>query len=418
MSTTFASIITIGDELLIGQTQDSNSSWMARELNSIGISLKRRVAIGDDRNAILSALGQESAEAQIILLTGGLGPTNDDITKKILCEYFNTQLVLDDQTLRRINEIFQKRGLRILESNLQQAMLPENCTILPNQFGTAPGMWFEKEGKIFISMPGVPDEMKGIMKEVVLPRLKQQFSSGCIIHKTLLTSGLGESFVAERLKEFEHDLPGEIKLAYLPHFNLLKLRLSTQGENQPRLVNLINSQFEVLQSLLGDILIAAEDISLEEILGKLLTLKGATMGAAESCTGGYLSHRITSVPGSSDYFKGTLVCYSDDIKKRILMVEEKTLQRFGAVSEETVRAMAKGALQLLQTDYILAVSGIMGPGGGSVEKPVGTVWMAAGNKDEILSRSFLARYDRQRNIEITAIQALNFLRRFILSQMG
>lgn len=409
-----ASIITIGDELLIGQTIDTNSAWIAQQLNAIGIVLQRRVAVGDDKTAITTALDEESGRSHLILLTGGLGPTADDITKPLLCEYFGGKLVQNEAALQNLLQLFESRGLPILERNLQQAMVPDVCTVIQNKRGTAPGMWFEREGRVFVSMPGVPHEMKGMMIDFVLPQLRVRFQTPAIIHRTLVTAGQGESFVAERLAEFEQQLPAHIKLAYLPGYGLLKLRLTAMGAGERVLEAEVDNHFKQLQNILADIAVANEDIGLEVVVGRLLKARGQSLGLAESCTGGYIAHKITLVPGCSAYFKGSIVSYANEVKTGVLKVAQSVMDASGAVSEETVKQMLAGALHLLQTDYAIAVSGIMGPDGGSAEKPVGTVWMAVGNRHRTLTRRFHFRFDRERNIQLTASVALNELRKFIL----
>lgn len=414
---THASIITIGDELLIGQVIDTNSAWMAQELNSAGIWVKRRVAVGDKWDDIWNALDEESKHAAIILITGGLGPTADDITKPLLCEYFGGKLVVDEKVLKHVKHLFEKvfrRPPPILDRNLKQAEVPDTCTVLHNARGTAPGMWFEKEGKVFVSMPGVPHEMKGIMTDHVLPLLRGHFKMSAIVSKTLVTFGIGESFLAERIKDFEEALPAHIKLAYLPNYGMVRLRLTGTHNDNEVIVAQLDKQFEILKTLLPDVMIAGEDATMEQVIAKLLLAKNKTMSTAESCTGGYIAHRITAQPGSSAWYKGSVVSYSNEVKENLLHVLHETLAADGAVSEATVIQMATGALNALQTDYAVAVSGIMGPDGGSLAKPVGTVWMAAGNKEKIVTREFSFRFDRMRNIEVTAMNALNFLRMFII----
>lgn len=408
-----ASIITVGDELLIGQTIDTNSAWMSRALNRIGVWVARRVAVGDVREAISGALDQESREADVILMTGGLGPTGDDITKEVLCGYFHTRLVENAAVLAHITEMFASRG-PLLARNRMQSHVPEACTVLFNRVGTAPGMWFEREGKIFVSMPGVPHEMEGLMEAEVLPRLAARFSLPVILHRTLVTMGLGESQVAERLAAFEQSLPANIRLAYLPGNGMLKLRLTARDEVQQRTAGELEQHFSILRETLSDITVADDDLLPGQWLGALLRERGQTVATAESCTGGLIAHKITSVPGSSDYFKGAVVSYANEVKRQVLGVPEETLRDEGAVSEVVVRAMAAGVLNLLEADVAVAVSGIMGPGGGTSGKPVGTVWIAAGGKDRIITRKYQLRYTRERNTEIAANYALNLLREAVL----
>lgn len=413
-----ASIITIGDELLIGQVVDTNSPWMSQQLNNIGVWVHHRVAVGDMWEDIWNALDEESKRSNIILITGGLGPTADDITKPVLCKYFGGKLVMHQPTLEHVTYLFEhifKRPMPLLERNRKQAEVPDVCTVLKNEVGTAPGMLFEKEGKIFISMPGVPYEMKGLMKDKVLPLVKEKFQLLHIGHRTLLTAGIGESFLAEMIKDFEAALPDFIKLAYLPNYGMVRLRLTATGK-QSIVENELDKQFKQLKELVKDYLVIDEDITLQVLIGRMLKDKHKTVATAESCTGGYIAHLITSVPGSSNYFKGSVVSYDNSIKKNILKVKDETLQTVGAVSEETVREMLRGVLNIMQTDYAIAVSGIMGPDGGTPDKPVGTVWLAVGNNENIETKKFQFRFERLRNIELTAINALNFLRAFILKQ--
>ena len=410
-----ASIITIGDELLIGQVVDTNSAWMGQELNKNGIWVGHRVAVGDVREDIWNALEEESRRSRIILITGGLGPTADDITKPLLSEYFGGKLVVDEGALANVKHIFERLQRPMIERNLQQAEVPDVCTVIPNKRGTAPGMWFEKDGRIFVSMPGVPHEMKGMMTDSVLPALRQHFSLPFIAHRTLLTAGIGESFLADHIKDFEEALPSSIKLAYLPNYGMVRLRLTIWGDDPATLNTVLQQQFDTLKGLVAGWMVADEDISLPEAIGRILRQRGKTLGTAESCTGGYIAHLITAIPGSSHYFNGSVVSYANEVKEKVLQVPSDTIDRVGAVSEETVRQMAKGALAVLDTDYVVATSGIMGPDGGSTDKPVGTVWVAVGNHQNIVAQKFFFRFDRQRNIELTATTALNCLRKFILS---
>ncbi len=413
MRRVLTSIITIGDELLIGQTIDTNSAFMAQELNKIGIWVHRRLAIGDVWKDIWQSLEEESKLSDIILITGGLGPTADDITKPLLCQYFGGKMVVNEGALTNVKTIFQKLNRPLIERNLKQAEVPDVCTVLQNKRGTAPGMWFEKEGKIFVSMPGVPNEMKGMLVTDVLPQLRQRFQMVPIVHRTLLTAGIGESFLAERINDFETNLPTNIKLAYLPNYGMVKLRLSATG-NDTKTIAELEALFDMLKQQVVDVMVIDEDVSLQEALGRLLKSRNKTMATAESCTGGYIAHLITSIPGSSAYFKGSIVSYANEIKENILNVSAETLVTAGAVSEETVIEMMNGALQNLNTDYVLATSGIMGPDGGSPEKPVGTVWIAVGNKEKVRTHAFHFRFDRHRNTELTAHNGMNMLRKFIL----
>lgn len=568
-----ASIITIGDELLIGQTIDTNSAFIGQELNKIGVWVKRRVAVGDVYDDIWQALDEESKQSDIIIITGGLGPTADDITKPLLCKYFGGKLVVNEKVLAHVKYLFEvvfRRTGPMLERNLKQAEVPDTCTVLHNAWGTAPGMWFgppaprmvvlkpdnvkkhdkylradpmiygllkefvvthrsnptEAEnilwdivrgkkmagfkfrrqhiisnyiidfvclseqliievdglyhqlpenrisdeertkdlnklgfevlrftneqvlndtdnvintivlrlkerntkqsenkippagggGAVFISLPGVPHEMRGLMIDEVIPGLLKEFEMPAIVHRTAFTAGQGESLLAELLKDFEPSLPSHIKLAYLPNYGMVKLRLTSQGNNKEEVKKELQPYFETLQELVKEYLVTNEDEGLEVVIGKILKAKGKTMGTAESCTGGYIAHLITSVPGSSAYYKGSVITYSNDVKEKLLDIKHETLVSGGAVSKETVKQMVKGAIKKLDVDFALATSGIMGPDGGSKEKPVGTVWIAAGNKEKIETLQLHLRFDRQRNITMTAGNALNFLRKFILAE--
>lgn len=412
---TQASIITIGDELLIGQVVDTNSAWMAQELNKWGIRVKRRVAVGDVWDEIWQALDEEKKQTDIILITGGLGPTADDITKPLLCKYFNGSMIVDEGARQNVINIFTRLNRPMIERNLKQAEVPDVCTVIPNKRGTAPGMWFEKDGKVFVSMPGVPHEMKGMMETDVIPMLLGKFRFPAIIHRTLLTAGVGESFLAEHIKDFEASLPGHIRLAYLPNYGMVRLRLTATGAEKEQTERDVQTRFETLQSLVKEYMVTNEDEPIEKTTGRILEANNKTMCTAESCTGGYIAHLITSIPGSSAFYKGSVVSYANEIKEDLLGVEAETLQRVGAVSEEVVIQMAKGALAAMKTDYAIAVSGIMGPDGGSAEKPVGTVWVAIGSNQKVEAHKLSFRFDRMRNIQLTTANALNLLRKFILA---
>lgn len=404
-----ASIITIGDELLIGQVVDTNSAWMAQKLNAMGIWVHRRVAVGDDREAIVSALDEEIASSSIVLLTGGLGPTADDITKPLLAEYFGGRLVQDDRVLAHVQYLFEKVFRRpgpLAERNLRQAEVPDVCTVLFNQIGTAPGMWFEKNGTIIVSMPGVPIEMKGLMENEVLPRLAGLFELPPVAHRTVYTIGAGESIIADRLVAFEASLPSSIKLAYLPHFGTVRLRLTGDP-------SLIDDYFSTLCSLVPDITVVTEDISMEAYIGRLFVSRGLTLATAESCTGGTIAQQITSVPGSSHYFLGSVVSYSPLVKTSVLDVAPSSIASPGVVSETVAVEMVRGVLARIPADYAVATTGYVGPDGGP-EAPVGTVWVAVGNRDRVVAKVFHFRYDRALNTQLAALNALNLLRLFVL----
>ena len=412
----YATIITIGDELLIGQVIDTNSAWIAQELNKMGITVKHRLAVGDIWEDIWQALDEESKLASLIIITGGLGPTADDITKPLLCKYFNGKLVVHQPTLTHVTNIFENILKRpMIERNAKQAEVPDTCTVLMNERGTAPGMLFKKDGKVYVSLPGVPHEMKWLMAHQVLPLIPELYQTGFIEHKTLLTAGIGESFLAEMVKNIEEALPKHIKLAYLPNYGMVRLRLTAFGADLASLQEEIKDQFELLKDKVKDYLVADEDLSMEQVVGRLLKQKGKTVATAESCTGGYIAHLLSIHPGSSVFFTGSVISYHNLIKETQLGVTHETLMTVGAVSEETVTQMAKSVRKIMNTDFSIAVSGIMGPDGATSEKPVGMVWIAVANKDKVVAKLFNFRFDRKRNIELTATNALNLLRTFIIN---
>jgi len=418
MNTPQASIITIGDELLIGQTIDTNSAFIAQQLNSLGLWVRRRVAVGDNRDEILSALRKESKNSSILILTGGLGPTADDITKPLLCDYFGGKLVRNQAILDHIEHLFEKvykRPGALLERNKKQADVPDNCLVLHNPSGTAPGMLFNQKGVICISLPGVPREMKDLMTSAVIPWLKENISRPYIVHRTLLTCGIGESMLAELLTVFEQSLPSHISLAYLPNYGMVKLRLTGKSETQRALQQEVDVLAQQLAVLTAEYLVTDQDMTMEAVIGQLLLTKNWTVATAESCTGGLIAHQLSSVPGASAYFKGSVVCYDNDMKERILGVQKTTLQEYGAVSEQTVTEMVKGVRELTKADVAVAVSGIMGPTGGTPDKPVGTVCVAVSNGDKTLATKLKLGFDRTRNTQQTALFALNLLRKLIVS---
>jgi nicotinamide-nucleotide amidase len=404
-----AEIITIGDEILIGQIVDTNSAWMAQQLNAVGIRVKQITSVSDDRQHILNALNEAQGRVDIILITGGLGPTKDDITKTTLAEYFNTGFVLNEATLKNVERIFARYNRPLLEVNHNQAMVPANCEVLVNQNGTAPGMWFNHEGKVYVSMPGVPFEMMYLMEEQVIPRLKAQFKLPHIVHNTLLTVGVGESFLAEMIADIEDKLPAHIKLAYLPKLGMVRLRLSAQGEDITSLTREVEQYADQIAERVGKAVVAREDIPIEKAILNKMEVKGLTLSVAESCTGGYIAHLFTQHPGSSKVFLGGAVSYAYELKESILGVKNETLWQHGAVSEETATEMMQGALENFKSDYAIAVTGIAGPDGGTPDKPVGTVWIAVGNKYKSIIKKFTFGNKRIQNIERTATTALGLL---------
>jgi nicotinamide-nucleotide amidase len=409
-----AEIISIGDELLIGQVINTNASWMGVEFNQVGIKIHQITTISDDRNHILSALQEASRHADLILITGGLGPTRDDITKATLCEFFNTHLVFNPDVYKNIYKLFGTRRTRITELNRKQAEVPEACKLIENSNGTAPGMWFEKEGKIYISMPGVPYEMKAMVKNSVIPMLLERFNPGAIVHKTIMTTGLPESLLAEKIETWEDNLPKNIRLAYLPQPGTVRLRLSGTGKDRKILEQTIEAEVEKLKKIIPENISGFDDEQLNETIGKLLRRQNKTLSTAESCTGGYIAHLITSVPGSSDYFKGSIIAYANEAKESLLGVRHQSLVDYGAVSEQVVKEMAIGARARLRTDYAIATSGIAGPGGGTDDKPVGTIWIAIATPEKTWADRFMMSNHRERNILRTAATALNMLRKLLV----
>jgi nicotinamide-nucleotide amidase len=403
-------IITIGDELLIGQVIDTNSAWIAEHLNMIGLRVQQITSISDNKEQILSTLSAAAQRVHVVLITGGLGPTRDDITKQTLCEYFDTKPVFHEPSYQNVVRLFRQRGMELNEMNRRQAELPENCTPIPNPNGTAAGMWFEKEGIIYISMPGVPFEMKPMMLEKIMPRLAQKFNSNFIVHKTILTHGVGESALAGMIEKWEDELPDNIKPAYLPQPGIVRLRLTAIGNRKSTLDEEVDKQVAKLKNIIPDLIFGFDNDTLEEVIGKLLKEQSFTLSTAESCTGGYIAHLITGVSGSSTYYKGSVIAYSNEVKETELGVSSATLHKSGAVSEEVVKQMAKGVKQKLRTDFAIAVSGIAGPDGGTQRKPVGTVWIALATPDKVVARHFLFGEHRGRNIRKAALAALNMLR--------
>jgi len=409
-----AEIITIGDEILFGQITDTNTQWIGAELTGIGIRPVRKTSVGDNKQDILDAFTEASKRVDIVIVTGGLGPTKDDITKHTFCEYFGSELKMNEDALKLVTDFFAKRGRAMTELNIQQAALPDNATYIPNLWGTAPGMWFEKDNVVYVSLPGVPYEMKSLMEFEILPRLKTKFVSNIIKHKSVRTVGIGESFLAEKIENWEDALPEHIKLAYLPHFGQVKLRLTGTGTDEKLLDAQLQAQVDLLLPMIQENVFGYDTDELESVIGTLLIKNKATVGTAESCTGGFVAHRITSVSGSSQYFEGSVVSYGNTVKKNVLGVSEATLEAHGAVSEQTAIEMAEGARKLLHTTYAIATTGIAGPDGGTTEKPVGTVWIACATPTGTVTQLLKLSNIRNINIELTSTYALNLLRKTIL----
>lgn len=412
-----AELITIGDEILIGQIVDTNSAWMATELNEIGIKVKQISSVSDDVAHILAALAEAEERADLILITGGLGPTKDDITKKTLAKYFNCdEFVLHQPSLEIVERIFAKYNRPLLEVNIQQAMVPSVCEVILNEQGTAPAMLFRNGKKMFISMPGVPYEMKNIMTSSVIPLIQKTYNLPAVYHKTILTAGVGESFLAEILEAVEDSLPSYIKLAYLPRLGSVRLRLSTTEHASEDLIREVDAFADKITAAIPDNWIAKEDLPIEKVILNLMQQKSLTLSLAESCTGGEIAKTITQHAGCSSVFLGGAVTYSNSLKTRILGVREETLEKFGAVSEQTVKEMAKGALANFESDYGLAVTGIAGPDGGTPQKPVGTVWIAVANKKEVIAQKFVFGNKRIQNIERSAMAAFTLLFKLLKSE--
>ena len=418
-----AEILTIGDEILIGQITNTNSVWIAQQLNQIGVKVIHMSSVADDEAAIINAFNDALPRANFVFITGGLGPTKDDITKKTFAKYFNSELIINDDVLNDVSSFFIKRGKALSELNRNQALVPEGCTVFRNANGTAPAMWMQKQNTVFISMPGVPHEMKALMTDLILPKIKTENKLPHIYHKTVLTQGIGESALAELIENWEDNLASKnIKLAYLPQSGIVRLRLSTSGQNFKELENNVNSEIEKLKSIISKYIYGYENYgeetpTLEKIVSDLLRERKETLSLAESCTGGYVSSLFTAIPGASDIFKGSVVPYTNIAKHQLLKVEEAVFNTVGAVSKECVEQLAKNVLNKFNSNYSIAISGIAGPSGGTEEKPVGTVWVAVANSEKCLALKFQFGDNRQRNIVMTANAALNLLRKFILKNL-
>lgn len=410
MKTIRAEVITIGDEILYGHITDTNTQYISEQLSNIGVKVLRKSSIGDVASEIISILNEAAQRVDIIILTGGLGPTKDDVTKSTLATYFGVHMVVHEPTLIQITEYFAKKGKEMLKSNINQANVPSNCQVLPNTMGTAPGMWIERDNKIYISLPGVPYEMKHIMQTSVIAKIKRQIKTPIIIHKMVHTFGIGESFLAQIIENWEDNLPENIRLAYLPSLSIVKLRLTGIGENKIELKKVIDKCIEELIPLIKPYIFAYDNIDkIELVVGQFLISRKLTLATAESCTGGLISHLITSISGSSVYFKGGIIAYDNTVKVNLLHVKTETLANYGAVSQQTVEEMAIGARIAMSTDIAIATSGIAGPNGGSDEKPVGTVWIAFSNKNITVSKLFNFTNNRENTIKSAALHTLNFL---------
>lgn len=414
MTHTRAEILTIGDEILYGQILDSNSQWISQQLDDLGIRVVKKSTVGDNEDDILAAFADAEKKADLVLITGGLGPTNDDLTKPLLAKYFNTELQLNKKALEEVTELFRKFGRELTETNRAQAELPINCEMISNKLGSAPGMWFDENNTVFVSMPGVPHEMKGMMEETILPKIKSKFKTLLILHKLVKTTGIGESWLSDKISDWETQLPSHIKLAYLPSVMEVKLRLTASGPDKKKLEVDVDREIDKLLLLAGKYVYGYDKDTLEKIVGEMLRKANKTIAIAESCSGGFLSHMITSVPGSSDYFLGGLVSYSNEIKKDLLNVQQKTLEEFGAVSEATVKEMADNVRENFNSDIGVATSGIAGPEGGTEDKPVGIVWIGISDENGTKARRFSFAKNRMINIEASARVALNMVRQRLI----
>ena len=407
-------IVSIGDELLIGQVINSNASWMGQQLSGQGLNVGRMLAVADTHKAITDALNDASRNARIVLITGGLGPTKDDLTKDVVIDYFGGKLVLDEAVRKHVAAFFKKRGFDLSQLNYWQAMVPDHCQVVHNEVGTAPGMYFVKDEVHFFFMPGVPMEMKYLMNSWAIPFFKELCSPDAYVEKTVLTHGMGESFLADKIADWENQLPVYFSLAYLPSPGRVRLRISARGKAENELIHELNAQIEKLKKLIPSLIYGYNNDTLEEVVGKLLLEKGESMSTAESCTGGLIAHKMTTIPGSSQYFKGSVVAYSNEIKVSVLGVRPEDIEVNGAVSQEVVLQMAENIRRIYKTDYAISVSGIAGPDGGTEDKPVGTVWIAVSSSRGTIARKFLFGGERIRNIDWSYQSALNMLRMELL----
>lgn len=411
MKTILAEILTIGDEILYGQITDTNSQWMSAELDQLGIKVVRKTTVGDTEEEILSAFAEAESRADMVLITGGLGPTNDDLTMPMLAKFFDSEIVMNEDVLAHVKHFFESRGREFTELNRRQALVPAIAQVLHNEMGTAPGTWYERNGKVFVSMPGVPHEMKNLMKKHVLPKLQEVFHTPVIYHRLVKTVGVGESFLADIIKDWEDALPQHIALAYLPSIGHVKLRLTAVGEDREQLKKDVQGQIDTLIPLAGKFIYGYNETTLEKAVGEMLEAQGKSIALAESCTGGYVQHKLTTIPGSSSYFQGGVVPYHNDHKINLLGVDPEILEKHGAVSEECVKAMAENVRAKFGADVGAATSGIAGPGGGTPEKPVGTVWIAYADGVKTIAKKLQLTKNRTLNIEITQISVLNLVRK-------
>lgn len=412
-----SALITIGDEILIGQVTDTNAVWIAQQLNAIGVQVGEMVTVSDDKEQITATLDRYMGQYELLIMTGGLGPTTDDITKQTLAAYFNSNMITHQGALDRITVFFRERGRSLIDSNLRQADVPEACRVLMNNHGTAPGMWFEKLGTILISLPGVPYEMKGLMEDHVIPELKRMNNVPQVVHRTIMTQGVPESYLAAMLRDWEKDLPACVKLAYLPRPGIVRLRLTVVDKCASDAKRILDVIIGKLLDIIPEHIFGFDDVSLENALGDLLQEKGLTLASAESCTGGNIARLITSVPGSSSYYSGSVVAYENRIKTSVLGVDPELIAKHGAVSREVVEQMAYGVRRLLGTDTAISTSGIAGPDGGTEEKPVGSTWICVQFRDDSFAKLYRFGGNRERIIDQASFTAIQLLRRLILNKL-
>jgi nicotinamide-nucleotide amidase len=413
-----AEIITIGDEILYGQILDTNTQWISFELDKLGIKTIRKSSVGDSAEEITTILNESKSRADVVFITGGLGPTKDDLTKKVLADFFHCSLEMNEDALKDVTEFFLKRGRELSDINRDQALLPTKAKFITNKHGTAPCMWFDEFGVIWISMPGVPFEMKAIMENEVIPKLVSHFKTPIIYHKVIKTIGIGESYLSDLIQDWELSLPKHIKLAYLPSLGIVKLRLTAFGDDLEGLKANVEEQIALLRPMINSFIFGYEKDEIADVVGQLLIKNKSTISVAESCTGGHLSHQFTQIPGCSAYFTGGVISYSNEIKKEILHVSDSIINIEGAVSESCVSEMAKSVREKFKTTYGIATSGIAGPDGGSIEKPVGTVWIALASEGEIITRKLQLGGNRLQNIHMTSLNSLNLIRRYLLKDLS
>ena len=409
--------ISIGDELLIGQVINTNAAWLGEHLSDAGFQLDSSLTIGDSEKAILDAFNA-CMDADLVLVTGGLGPTADDITKPTVCKFFNTELEFCQDAYDNVVSLFKRRGFQMSDRNKGQAYLPKSCQYIPNTYGTAPCMWLEKQGVVFAFMPGVPYEMKGIFNDELLPRIKKRFNSVPYEKRVIMTTGIGESFLADKIKDWEDNLPEFLSLAYLPQYGMVRLRLSGRHEDAELLHATLDNEVEQLKRLISEYIFSFEDQPIERAVFDLLIKKRKTFASAESCTGGNIAHVITLIPGSSEVFKGTAVTYATPMKTKVLGVLAETIERYGVVSQQVVEGMAKGVRELMEADFGVATTGVAGPTGGTEENPVGTVWIGVASAKGVVSHRFNFGKDRENVINRATIMAYEMLRQQLISPVG